>query len=93
MDKKAPKQIHRFKKGDAFIELTPDSLIFMEINDVEDSTENMFFCIVTWYMINEKGLNRWQPAMASSAILNQSNEDSLKRLKELCANMIHLLSS
>ncbi len=39
MDKKAPKQKHRFKKGDAFIELTPDSLIFMEINDVEDSTE------------------------------------------------------
>lgn len=47
----------RFKKGDALVEMDPHPLVFMEINEVEDSTECMDFCIVTWYMIGEKGLN------------------------------------
>lgn len=47
----------RFKKGDAFVEMNPHPLVFMEINEVEDSAECMDFCIVTWYMISEKGLN------------------------------------
>ena len=47
----------RFKKGDAFVEMDPHPLVFMEINEVEDSTDCMDFCIVTWYMISEKGLN------------------------------------
>lgn len=84
MDKKAPKQKHRFKKGDAFIELTPDSLIFMEINDVEDSTENMVFCIVTWYMINEKGLNaqRRFPMAARDGKFSNFEPISRRLLKE-----------
>lgn len=57
MDKTTSSLASRFRKGDAFVDLISDSLIFMEINEMEDSTENMDFYIVTWYMINEKGLN------------------------------------
>ena len=57
MDKIASKPIPRFKKGDAFVEVATLPLVFMEVNEVEDSSENMDFCIVTWYMLDEKGLN------------------------------------
>lgn len=31
----------RFKKGDAFIQCEPDSITFMEINEVDESTDGM----------------------------------------------------
>ena len=57
MDKKEPNITPRFKKGDAFVEIAPHPLVFMEVNEVEESTENMDICIVTWYMLDEKGIN------------------------------------
>ncbi len=57
MDKIASKQIQYFKKGDAFVNVAPHPLVFMEVNEVEESTEYMDICIVTWYMLDEKGLN------------------------------------
>ncbi len=47
----------RFKKGDAFVEMAPHPLVFMEVNEVEDSFVNKDFCIVTWYSLDEKGLH------------------------------------
>ena len=57
MDKIASKPIPRFKKGDAFVEIAPRPLVFMEVNEVEGSAGNKDFCIVTWYSLDEKGLN------------------------------------
>ena len=57
MDKKASKPIQHFKKGDAFVEMAPNPLVFMEVNEVEGGTGNKDFCIVTWYSLDEKGLN------------------------------------
>ena len=39
----------RFKKGDAFVQCKPDYITFMEINEVDESTDYMDFCTVTWY--------------------------------------------
>ena len=47
----------RFKKGDAFVGMAPHPLVFMEINEVKWDAENKDFCIVTWYSLDEKGLN------------------------------------
>ena len=55
MDKN--QDIPRIRKGDAFVQIEPHPLVFMEVNGVEESTENMDICIVTWYTFNEKGLN------------------------------------
>lgn len=55
MDKKQDKP--RIRKGDAFVQMDPHPLVFMEVNEVEGSTDSMDFCIVTWYTLNEKGLN------------------------------------
>ena len=57
MDKITLLPIPRFKKGDAFVEKAPHPLVFMEVNEVEESTENMDVCIVTWYSLDENGLN------------------------------------
>ncbi|MBQ9163919.1 MAG: hypothetical protein IJ163_04010 [Bacteroidaceae bacterium] len=57
MDKIASKPIQHFKKGDAFVVIAPSPLVFMEVNEVEGSTGNKDFCIVTWYSLNENGLN------------------------------------
>lgn len=57
MDKITSKPISRFKKGDAFVESTPHPLVFMEVNEVEGNVGNKDFCIVTWYSLNESGLN------------------------------------
>ena len=46
-----------FKKGDAFVESTPHPLVFMEVNEVEVGPGDKDFCIVTWYSLNESGLN------------------------------------
>lgn len=39
----------RLKKGDAFVQCKPDYITFMEINEVDESTDYMDFCTVTWY--------------------------------------------
>lgn len=57
MDKIASKPIQRFKKGDSFIKTDPHSPVFMEINEVEEMRGNMDFCIVSWYMLDGKGLH------------------------------------
>ena len=55
MDKK--QDIPRIRKGDAFVQMEPHPLVFMEINEVEGNAGNKDFCIVTWYLLDEKGLN------------------------------------
>ena len=57
MDKIALQPISHFKKGDAFVEKAPHPLVFMEVNEVEEGAGNKDFCIVTWYSLDEKGLN------------------------------------
>ena len=57
MDKIESKPMPHFKKGDAFVESTPHPLVFMEVNEVEVGPGDKDFCIVTWYSLNEKGLN------------------------------------
>ena len=57
MDKIESKLMPHFKKGDAFVESTPHPLVFMEVNEVEVGPSDKDFCIVTWYSLDEKGLN------------------------------------
>ena len=57
MDKIASKSTARFKKGDTFVKMAPHPLVFMEVNEVEGGTGNKDFCIVTWYSLDENGLN------------------------------------
>ena len=57
MNKIASKPIQRFKKGDAFVEIVPDPLVFMEVNEIEAGPGDKDFCIVTWYSLDEKGIN------------------------------------
>ena len=57
MEKKEPNITPRFKKGDAFVGMAPHPLVFMEINEVEGNAGNKDFCIVTWYSLDEKGIN------------------------------------
>ena len=57
MDKIVSKPIQRFKKGDALVEIAPHPLVFMEVNEVEGNVGNKDFCIVTWYSLDENGLN------------------------------------
>ena len=55
MDKN--QDIPRIRKGDAFVQMKPHPLVFMEVNEVEGNAGNKDFCIVTWYLLDEKGLN------------------------------------
>lgn len=55
MDKN--QDIPRIRKGDAFVQMTPHPLVFMEVNEVEGNAGNKDFCIATWYLLDEKGLN------------------------------------
>ena len=57
MEKKEPNITSRFKKGDAFVGMAPHPLVFMEINEVKGDAGNKVFCIVTWYSLDEKGIN------------------------------------
>ena len=84
MDKKEPNITPRFKKGDAFVEIAPHPLVFMEVNEVEESTENMDICIVTWYMLDEKGLNvqRRFPMAARDGKFSDFEPITRKLLKE-----------
>ena len=55
MDKN--QDIPRIRKGDAFVQMEPHPLVFMEVNELEGNAWNKDFCIVTWYLLDEKGLN------------------------------------
>lgn len=74
MDKK--QDISRIRKGDAFVQINPHPLVFMEVNEVEGATDSMEFCVVTWYAHNEKdlmfrGVSQWQLVMVNLVILNR----------------------
>ena len=72
------------RKGDAFVQMDPHPLVFMEVNEVEGCTDSMEFCIVTWYMLNEKGLNvqRRFPMAARNGIFSNFEPISRNLLKE-----------
>ena len=84
MDKITLKPIPRFKKGDAFVEMAPHPLVFMEINEVEGGTGNKDFCIVTWYSLTEKGLHaqRRFPMVACDGKFSEFEPISRSLLKE-----------
>ena len=74
----------RFKKGDALVEIAPHPLVFMEINEVRGDAGNKDFCIVTWYSLDEKGLNaqRRFPMVAVDGEFCNFKPISRKLLKE-----------
>ena len=74
----------RFKKGDALVEIAPHLLVFMEINEVRGDAGNKDFCIVTWYSLDEKGLNaqRRFPMVAVDGEFCDFKPISRKLLKE-----------
>lgn len=74
----------RFKKGDAFVGIDPHILVFMEVNEVEGNAGNKDFCIVTWYSLDEKGLNaqRRFPMVAVDGEFCNFKPISRKLLKE-----------
>jgi hypothetical protein len=82
MDKK--QDIPRIRKGDAFVQMDPHPLVFMEVNKVEGSTDSMDFCVVTWYMLTEKGLNvqRRFPMAARDGKFSKFESISRSLLKE-----------
>ena len=84
MDKIASKSTARLKKGDAFVKMAPHSLVFMEVNEVEGGTGNKDFCIVTWYSLDENGLNaqRRFPMVAVEGEFCNFKPISRKLLKE-----------
>ena len=74
----------RFKKGDAFVGMAPHPLVFMEVNEVEGNAGNKDFCIVTWYSLDEKGINaqRRFPLVAVDGEVCNFEPISRKLLKE-----------
>lgn len=84
MDMTIPKPKARFRKGDAFVEMVSHPILLMEINEVENSTENMDFCIVTWYILDENGLNTQHrfPMIARDGVFSNFEPVSRKFLKE-----------
>ena len=84
MDKIDSKPVVRFKKGDAFVQMEPHPLVFMQINEVEGIAGNKDFCIVTWYLLDEKGLNaqRRFPMVALDGVFCNFKPISCKLLKE-----------
>ena len=85
MDKIESKPMPHFKKGDAFVESTPHPLVFMEVNEVEVGPGDKDFCIVTWYSLNESGLNaqRRFPMVAVEGGFGNFEPISRKLLKEV----------
>lgn len=48
----------RIRKGGTFVQYEPrKTLVFMIVNEVEERTPSMDFCIVTWHIIDYRGLN------------------------------------
>lgn len=84
MDKIDSKPVVRFKKGDAFVKMAPHPLLFMEINELDEALGNKDFCIVTWYSLDEKGLNaqRRFPMIALDGVFCNFKPISRKLLKE-----------
>jgi hypothetical protein len=84
MNEIASKPIQHFRKGDTFVEMAPHPLVFMEINEVKESAKNMDFCIVTWYMLDEKGLNvqRRFPMAVRDGKFSDFEQISRRLLKE-----------
>ena len=84
MEKKEPNITPRFKRGDAFVESTPHPLVFMEVNEVEVGPGDKDFCIVTWYSLDEKGINaqRRFPMVAVDGEFCNFKPISRKLLKE-----------
>ena len=82
MDKK--QYTPRIRKGDAFVQMDPHPLVFMEVNEVEGSTDSMDFCVVTWYTLTEKGLNvqRRFPMAARDGKFSKFEPISRSLLKE-----------
>ena len=82
MDKN--QDIPRIRKGDAFVQMEPHPLVFMEVNEVEGSTDSMDFCVVTWYTLTEKGLNvqRRFPMAARDGKFSKFEPISRSLLKE-----------
>lgn len=74
----------RFKKGDVLVEIAPHPFVFMEINEVKGDAGNKDFCIVTWYSLDEKGLNaqRRFPMVAVDGEFCNFKPISRKLLKE-----------
>ena len=85
MEKKEPNITPRFKKGDAFVGMAPHPLVFMEVNEVEVGPGDKDFCIVTWYSLNESGLNaqRRFPMVAVDGGFGNFEPISRKLLKEV----------
>ena len=85
MDKIESKPMPHFKKGDAFVESIPHPLVFMEVNEVEVGPGDKDFCIVTWYSLNESGLNaqRRFPMVAVDGGFCNFEPISRKLLKEV----------
>lgn len=84
IDNEIKEETPHFKKGDAFVESTPHPLVFMEINEVKGDAGNKDFCIVTWYSLDEKGLNaqRRFPMVAVDGEFCNFKPISRKLLKE-----------
>ena len=82
MDKN--QDIPRIRKGDAFVQMEPHPLVFMEVNEVEGNAGNKDFCIVTWYLLDEKGLNaqRRFPMVAVDGGFSNFEPISSKLLKD-----------
>ena len=85
MDKIESKPLPHFKKGDVFVESTSHPLVFMEVNEAEGNVGNKDFCIVTWYSLNESGLNaqRRFPMVAVDGGFCNFEPISRKLLKEV----------
>lgn len=85
MEKKEPNITPRFKKSDAFVGMAPHPLVFMEVNEVEVGPGDKDFCIVTWYSLNESGLNaqRRFPMVAVDGGFCNFEPISRKLLKEV----------
>ena len=82
MDKN--QDIPRIRKGDAFVQMEPHPLVFMEVNEVDEAFGNKDICIVTWYTFNEKGLNvqRRFPMAARDGKFSNFEPISRKLLKD-----------
>ena len=76
--------IPRIRKGDAFVQMEPHPLVFMEVNEVDEALGNKDICIVTWYSLNEKGLNaqRRFPMIALDGVFCNFEPISRKLLKD-----------
>ena len=87
MDKN--QDIPRIRKGDAFVKMAPHPLVFMEINELDEALGNKDFCIVTWYLIDEKGLNvqRRFPMVAVDGEFCNFEPISRKLLKDAKSQM------